>query len=369
MFKTFIKIAAIVVTGYYIWIFAILPVLTGAAKAIFYRPPKATPVYGLLDPLEFVEKSTTKSTPKYSLNTKNGKLPNNFPTVMPVYKFKAKPFSYLASDNAIKDAEYLGFTEENLITDLKGTIFRWRNPVSGTILEIDKDSRRLDQTTNLTGKSQDFVAGVINEENAKEKAIDLFKALSRFNDTLYPKGFQTVIFGGYSGSRMVETTASRDAVVAKVDLFRKVGDYVILGPDPKKALLSVVLRANTPSNSQKVLNYPIIDANYTEIESTTQATYPIISVNQAWKAVQNGQGIVTNVTPSDTNPFEDSQQASLEDVLIDNVYLAYYESIKTEKFLQPIYVFEGKYTSGSSAGGSISIYFPAVTGEYVKKTQ
>ena len=323
----------------------------------------------MLDPLEFVEKSTLNSTPTFALNTKNGRLPSGFPVTMPVYKFKAKPFSYLSSDNALKDAAYLGFSESDLITDLKGTVFRWRNPITGTVLEIDKDSRRINQNTNLTGKSQDFVPGTITEADAKKKAIQLFKDLTRFNDTLYPLGFQNVVLGSYSGSKMTQTTATRDAEIARVDLYRKVGDYNILGPDPKKGLLNAFIRGNAAQNSQDVLNYPKIDANYTEIDTKSVATYSIIPISQAWKAVSAGQGIVVNVTPAGTNPFEEIPATAIGNVLIDNMYLAYYESIKPENFLQPIYVFEGKYTTSANAGGSIVIYFPAVAGENVKKIE
>ena len=104
-----------------------------------------------------------------------------------------------------------------------------------------------------------------------------------------------------------------------------------------------------------------------EIETETNATYPIIPVQEAWDMVTEGKAVITQVTPKQSNPFEPYYPVSVEKVLIDNIYLAYYETPKLQTYLQPIYVFSGKYTTRGTEGGDVTLYFPAITGEWTKQ--
>lgn len=364
-FKKGLKLAGLAVFLYYLLVYVIFPSSQQIIKKIFFRPVPANPIYGVLDPLEFIEKPFADSKPTYELNTKNGRLPNNLPTQLPVYKFKPKPFSYLGSDSAIKNAQLLGFTEKDLVSDLKGRVYKWRNSQAGTVLEIDIDTNNISQDTNLYAKAQEFMNNRIDQKMAVTQAADLLKALNKFNDTLYPSGYQNVVFGTYAGNRVVETQALSDAVVARVDFYRKIKDYTIYGPNPKKGLLSVMTR---PRNTDKpILNFPRIEAVYKEIEPETKATYPLIAIEDAWAQVKDGKGVTTDIRAYGSNSFENIPAVKVERILIDNIYIAYYEPIKSVKHLQPIYVFEGKYITRGTSGGTVVIYFPAISGEWVKK--
>ena len=85
--------------------------------------------------------------------------------------------------------------------------------------------------------------------------------------------------------------------------------------------------------------------------------------------VTENKAVVVNVTPRNANPFGTYAPVTVEKILIDNIYLAYYETSKFQTYLQPIYVFSGKYTTRGTEGGSITLYFPAVTGEWGKRSQ
>lgn len=163
---------------------------------------------------------------------------------------------------------------------------------------------------------------------------------------------------------LVETREPTEAQVGMVDFFRSVSSVPIYGPDPKKGLLHIMV--GFPQKSFTLKN-PFVEAYFWEIDPNANASYPIITVEEAWKAITEDKGVISSVIPKNSNPFLPYSPVRVETILIDNIYLAYYETPKWQQFLQPIYVFEGKYTTEGTEGGYITIYFPAITKDYVKQ--
>ncbi len=360
---------------YYISILIVFPVAGTLIKAIIpdRNPPQT--IFGLLSPLEFVEKAID-GTPIYELNTKSGRLPSTMPDKMYVFKYKSVPFSYVAGKTAIQDASVLGYTDPDLITDLKSDVYKWRNLQTGTILEIKINGKELTSTTQLTGKDYLYPKGTVTIQKSAETSKSMLKMIGRFDDPLYTTGTQTVKMGKYFGAKVIETNNPEEAQVAKVDFFRKIKtpkeiEYKILGPDPKKGLLSVQTAAlpenyNSYNKTFTSVNFPNMEVYYWEIDTNTQAVYPIIGVNQAWTLIKQGKGVITNVTAKEGNPFEPYTKTRIENIIINDVYLAYYDTPAAQTYLQPIYVFEGNYKTSGTNGGSISIYFPAVAGQHIQ---
>lgn len=361
--KKFFKWLVLIVGSYYLVTLVLYPGSRAIIKAIFVKSVPASPIYGQLDQLKFVQKNLRNSDPEIDLDTPNGRLPNDLPDRMKVYKFKPQQYSYLAGTNAIEEARKLGFTEVDLTSDLKGTVYKWRNSITSSVLSIDINNRKLQLNTNLTGKSSYFTRDSINTNSAKKIASQIMSSIYRYGD-LYKKGTQKVALGTYSGSRIKGTTVEEEAQFARVDFYRSIEDYPILGQDPEKGLLRMVVRRQ--SRSPDPMNNPIIEADYWEIETTSKSSYPIIPVNSAWSAVSAGRGVITSVVPKTLDPFENYSPVQVDKIFIDEVYLAYYETPEYQTYLQPIYVFSGTYTARGSQGGDIVIYYPAVTGEFVK---
>ncbi len=346
--------------------------LIPAAKNIFLAtfPPKdlPKPIYGLLDPLEFTPKQLQTPPQSYTINTRDGKLPESLPKQMVVYKVKPSEQSFEAGKKARDSAKILGFSDQNLTSDLKGTSYKWRNIETGGVLDININSRILKLLTPLVGKSSYFSTGGLNKKKVTDAAINLFRSLNRFDDGLYSKGTQKVAFGKYVGSQVYETVYIQEAQIARVDLFRSINKIPVLGPDAKKGMLSAVVR-DIPPNSESTahMNYPIVDAYYWEINQESNATYPLIPISQAWEAVKSNTAVVSNTTPKGANPFIDYNNLKIDSVIINDIYLAYYDNFQYQKYLQPIYVFEGNYLTSGTVGGSITYYFPAIEGQYIKQ--
>jgi hypothetical protein len=365
-FKRAVVYLGIFVVVYYLLILVIAPETKKAFKRIFTRPVPANPIYGTLDPLEFIEKPITQQAPRYVLNTPSGKLPEDMPIIVPVYKFKPRPFSYLAGTNAISDAAKLGFSQNDMVSDLKGKVYRWRSLRSNGILEIKIETRELNLFTNINGRTVEYPYGTVNQDVAKRVAESMFRSINRFDDGLYPTGTSVVHLGNISNSGIYEARNTRESQVAMVDFFRSIDGYPILGPDARKGMLRAVVKDPTTDSP---FNYPTVTANYWEINPDSSATYPIITVEEAWNAISSGRGVVSSVAPKNVNVFLPYIPVRVESILVDNIYLAYYDHPQLQTYLQPIYVFDGKYTTKGTEGGEITLYFPAVTKDFVKQPQ
>ena len=363
--KKFLRYFVLIVSSYYLVIYIIFPGGVRLIKSLFTKRVPPNPIYNQLDQLEFVKKKINNENPTYVLNTQNAKLPNNLPITMKVYKFKPQQYSYLAGKNASAEAAVLGFYDKDLRSDLSGDVYSWRNSRTMSTLTININSRELNLDTELNGKSSNFVKGSINKDSAREKAIETMSSIYRFKDGLYSKGNQNVKLGYYIGNKVYETEDQTEAQLALVYFYRSIEEYPILGPDPSKGLMKIVVSKN--SKTPNPLNNPILEANYWEIETETKAMYPIINVEEAWNMVLNNKAVITQITPKKSNPFDVYYPVSVEKIMIDNIYLAYYETPKYQKYLQPIYVFSGKFTTRGTEGGDIVLYFPAITGEWTKQ--
>ena len=351
---------------YYLFILFVIPRAQDIIDKLSVNKDPPNPAYGALDPLKFTRKPINDPPPRYTLNTKDGRLPRRVPIKMTVYKIKPPSFSFQAGKEALDDAKFLGFRQDELVTDLKADIYKWRSLTSGGVLTVDTKTRSLTLETDLYGKFIEFKVGSINEESAVKFSKDMFKKIGRIDD-LYNSGKQTVFLGRYIGNNISDTRDITEAQLARIDFFRSINNYPILGPDPSKGLLSAVIR--NPVKAESPFNYPKIEAYYWEIDPDPTATYPIITVEAAWDQVQQGNGIITNITPKGANAFEPYFKTKVENILIDNIYLAYYETPEYITHLQPIFVFAGKYTTRNTEGGDIVLYYPAVSGEYTKSPE
>ena len=330
-------------------------------------PPKNLPtaLWGKLPPPEFIPQKISGSNTKYQLNTADGRLPRDLPDKMIVFRYKEIPFSYEAGKEASQQAQLLGFSDAELTTNLKGDVYQWRDSQTGSTLEIEINTKEIRKNTSFIGKSRYYVPGSINKGSAVGIAEQLFGDLGKLNGPLYPKGKQKVTLGKFQGDKIVEAKSVLEAQIAKVDFFRTAIDFPVYGPNPKEGLLQAYVGKTSEG---LIMNHPYVHAYYWELEHKFDATYGIIPVSMAWDAVQNGKAVVANVTPEGKSPFEPYTTTYVDRILVNDIYLAYYDSMEPQKYMQPIYVFDGNYIS-SSGRGDITLYFPAVSGEYIEQPQ
>lgn len=334
-------------------------------------PPKNQPTvaFGLVDPLQLTQVPIVGNNPEYVLNTADGSLPEDLETVMKIYKYKPVRYSYSAGANAQRDASILGYTDNMRVSELSELTLKWEDVFYGGKLAIDLNKNTLELVTPLASKGSLFPAGKLNKVLVIEVAQELFTRMDRFTDPLYKKASLKdikVYFGKFTARGAIEANSILEAQIARVDIFRSVEDYPILGPNPTHALLQVFLRTPEADGRNRQLNFPLVKAYHWEIDTTQQATYPLLPIAQAWEQISTNGGVISNVTPKGQSPFLGVPITRVDKILVNNIYLAYFDNKEPQTFLQPIYVFEGNYTAATGGSGNITLYYPAVSGEYVR---
>ncbi len=364
-FRRGIKIVGAFAVVYYIAILIVIPNTKEFFLNLFVDRNPPNPKYGPMDQLTFEPVLfNTQVTPEIELATKDGRLPAGLPRKMPVYRVKPPQYSYLAGKNAQEDADKLGFKQEELISDLKGREYQWRSLNSGGYLTINTETRSITLLTDLYGRNDQFQSGTITVETAKSYAINLLKDLNRYNEKLYRREDMKVFLGQIIGSTMVETKVNSEAQFALVYLYGKVGEYPIMPPNAIKGLIGMVLR--NPNNNVSPFNNPLMEGHFWDIEQQEDASYPIITVNDAWKQVVAGKGVITSAVNKNENPFNIRDNLTLSNILVNKIYLAYYMTPQYQKYMQPIYVFEGNFVTQGTEGGAVFIYYPAITAVHTK---
>jgi len=365
-FKKFSVFLIFFVLFYYLIIYVIVPFSKDIISKILPEKNPPTIAYGILPRLEFTSLPILGE-PRYELNTKDGGLPLKLPKKLNVFEIFPKNFTFDAGLNAQQDALLMGFNDNDLTTDLKGRTYRWKNLITGVNIEIDLDTQKFLVYSNVQNKSNIYQMGFYSPNRAISQAKNILRSIRRI-DSLYEEGNSTAIPGRYLNQKLILTEDSDQAYLYRVDLFRSIDNYPIFGPDAKKGLLHLYIgkdKNQGSSRSNSTLNIPIAEIYFNEINLSSQATYPLIPIQQVWNQIKNNRGIISSVTPTGYNPFAEYEPVEIEDVLINEIYLGYFENYSDQTYLQPIYIFEGNYRTSGTQGGDIVIYYPAIDGKYI----
>lgn len=338
--------------------------IKGAWELAFPSKDPPNPIYGKLDPIEFVAMPTNGQVDSFELNTVDGKLPTELPKNMKVYKYVPTFLSFEAGKIAQEAALALGFSELEIVSDYKADKFIWKDINTDATLTVDLASQSIDMYTPLKNISANYEQGSIDEASAKEMADEFFTKLGKFQDPLFSSGEKKTYLGRFVGERVVEAASTLEAQLVMFDYFRSINEIPIMGPDPTQGMIRVVFGKPRIDNL-KLIN-PIVQIYENHVDQATEATYPIIPVAIAWQNVARGNGVIASVIPGNKSPFEKYQRTNVDKVTIEKIYLGYYDSKFRQEYLQPIYVFEGRYTSGVGGKGAITLYYPAIDGKYVK---
>ena len=364
--KKVFKAAVIFMVVYILGKYLILPGSREIWLAMF--PPKdpPNPIYGLLDPLELIQiKITNTKPPKMSLFTRTGKLPVGLPTKLPVYKYVPKQVSYSAGKRASEHAQILGFSDMWLSTDLKGNVYKWINPTNNAQLEIDIKTNKLQKRIPHAVLYGRLTPGAFNKFGAVEQAKTILQTLGKWDDPLYKTGKQTAEFGTIEVDGIRYTSFQGEAEVTRVDFFRKIDKYPVVGPKYKEGLIQVTVAK--PQEELPLFETPQMYYEARQIDTAhNSATYPLIPVSLAWSEIQKGNGVISNVLPSNLSKFDKYDPVEITEIIITKIFLAYYDDGGTQQYIQPIYVFEGNYTGPHDTKGTIALYYPAVDGNYVR---
>ncbi len=321
-------------------------------------PPKITPPnqkYGVLSSLQFPQ-SEINDNFTYSINTISGTLPQ-FPDRLNIYPLVKDSPNLLNLDKAKAKAETLRFADQQgkVVPEISlgNGKYEWNEPI-GINRKLQFDIVTFDFIISSSYLSSLTVLGAENlsdENNAIQTVqdflssiellptdIDLTKTQNPSKDITYNTYPQ--LFAIRSGT-LIPTTSLSSAKVIRVDLYQKDLEYNL--DTGKKGAAKVklklpVLYPHPPYSSMSFWiasgqNNAEVDASsfvHRYISTDSPGTYPIKTVQAAFDELKNGDAYIPSYVGTD------------KEILINNVYLAYYLGGENQDYLMPIIVFEGQ---------------------------
>lgn len=317
-----------------------------SAAITFYKaanpppPPPPTVGFGLLPRIEFPTPPANEVT-TYRLETANGRLPT-FGDRAKVF-FMPKATLGLLSDEKVKQiASEYDFVFAPEILDTR--TYRWkRSQPLETTFQIDAVNLNFTFQTDFLSRS-DLLAS--NKVPQNIEAVTRVKAMLAAGDLL-PDDMSTAageaVYLKALGGELQPAAAFSDADFVQIDLNRTPidGTYRMFSPEGYKGSVQAIVSGLFGGNNSIVK----LDYNYHPVDSSVFHTYPLRTVDSAWKLLQAGEGYI-------------AAPGNAATAVIREVQLGYFDSFEEQAYLQPIYVFVGD-------GGFLG-YVPALDPKYVQ---
>ncbi len=378
--ETIIKFGIGSVISFVIILFIVIIYRVGVGVKNTLYPPKIQPpnsAYDVLPSLQF-PKSATNGNLTYTLNTLTGALPD-FPDRLYIYPFVRQEPNFLNLDKAKQKAAILGFLNQagSVVPEipLGNANYEWDDPegvnrkLIFNIVSFDfkMSSNYLTSLTVLNAQNLSNQKSAINVAKIFLDNIALFPQdidLDKTNSPdknvsylTYPQLFSI------KNSILTPTTSLSKAQVIWVDFYQKDIEYElntgvqegsgfkkikmklpILYPHPPNSIMSFWVASG--QSDAEVVAAKFVHKDISVPTGTEPATYAIKTGQEAFDDLKNGKAYVASFAGSDSQ------------VLINNVYLAYYIGEEKQDYLMPIVVFEGDK--------DFFAYVSAVKNEWVK---
>lgn len=200
---------------------------------------------------------------------------------------------------------------------------------------------------NLEGKSI-----LISPTQAAGLAKGFLGQNNRFPEELNQGEYQ-IKFLKIGGYEVFPTDSFEKADIVAVHFYPKIGDLYIIDNNPFSALVEVWIGKN--GQPQKVRDF------LAEYKKTEGGDYPIISFTKAWQAIEQKGTVVSVLKQEETYS---PAVVKINTIVIDKVYLAYFQPSELPSLLQPIWVFQGKAILQDGTESEVTVYLPAIEEKY-----
>lgn len=316
----------------------ILAVILGTSSFIGYKiwyqyyishlPPKEEKPdtkFGLLPAPDFPKATVTSSNFSYSIDTTTGGLPvvgvdKGFDRLIKVY-FVVKTYaSLLSSEKSQTLAEKFDLKVNPQIISETSYSFKDKDKT----LNVDLDSGNFTFQRSATPSAEQ----TLDDEG---KLISGFKVVLGNLDVLKPdltNGRSKVVVLKNAGSNLAQISIWQAALDDK--------------PIVTAQFNTALINATVTKSSSDLQNYLSLNFTYYPIDTSTFATYPIKTSNQAFEDLKSGKGLIV-IEPPKPN------------VSITSAYLGYYLSENYNPYLLPVFIFEGP---------NFAAYIPAIATEF-----
>lgn len=310
------------------------------AYTIAHLPPveeKPDVKFGVLQYPDFPKTQISSSNYSYSIDTQTGALPKigvdkGFDKLVKVY-FIPKPYSsFLSADRSKALAQKFGIATDPQILDENTYIFQDQDKS----LTISLDSGNFTYINQATPSAQ---VQLSDEAQFTDNFQNIISTLVGTKDQL-TGGRSKILYYQGAGENLVQTNARQDADFVQISIWPKsIDNKQIYTPDYTKSLINALVY----KSAERIEYFNSIDFVIWDIDTSTSATYPAKTVEEAYADLQSGKGAVV-------------LQPEKAQVSITDVYPGFYMSKNYSSYLIPIYVF---------IGPGFAAYTPAVDNQYL----
>ena len=286
-------------------------------------PPAPTMGFGYLPPIIYPDQTSADRPTSYKLETATGDL-KSFGDRAEVYLATKNTANLLDIENAQDTARAYGFAGQP--EQLSGRLYRWRSTGQlNATFEYDIIDHNLTYETDFLSRPELLLETELPSNFDAVQQVRNF--LSRGNllpdDTASSSGKTTFLKS--IGGVLKPAVSASDADFIAVDLNRiKLNNFSadIYTPDGETGTIHAIIGGGRSGGILKLIRdyYPI---SYEEIH-----TYPLRSTQSAWQQLQAGEGYVAN-------------KGTLDQAVVREVLLGYFEGGGYQIYVQPIYVFKG----------------------------
>lgn len=289
-------------------------------------PPPPTVSFGKLPNIAF-PKTTTNIVSAYSIDTITGTLPT-FPDRARVYKIVSNAPNFLALDRAQNKLSKIGFTLPPI--PLSQNLYLWsdKTPLARRIIFNIYSLDFILSSLFFSDPAVKSVKNLPDEKTAVNMAKTFFSQIS-FPEDIDTTKTKTSFFSIIDGS-LTPTTSISSAQIIRVDFFQKdVNSLPIYYQSPLNSSIYILI-TGAPLSGASASEPQVVEASFSHKTISQEfATYPIKTVNQAYFELKNEKAYIASYFGNDKN------------VSIRKVFLAYYLGKGTQKFLMPLFIFEG----------------------------
>jgi hypothetical protein len=319
----------------------------GASVTLYMRlnpppPPPPTVGFGLLPRIVFPQQVSTEKPDSYILETANGRLPA-FEDRASVFFMPFAPPSLLGDQRAKQLAAQLDFVFEPQIINAR--TYRWtRSQPLASVLEMDIQDYTFTLTTDYKSRVELLTKqNVPSSVEAVERVKSLLEKMELLTPDLTTASGEVLLYKAV-GDTLEPAVSISDTDFIQVDITRTPidGRYRMYTSEGYVGTVTAIVAGGNLGNDDSIVE---LQYRHHPVDYSVSHTYPLRSVNEAWQLLQAGEGYIAG-------------GAELDQAVIRNVELGYFDSFVDQEYLQPIYVFLGD--------DGFMGYIPALDQEYVQ---
>ena len=308
----------------------------------------------------------------FVLDTASGGFPSE-PSLAEVYKYGQVGLSLLSLENTQQIATNYGFTGP--YQQLSTSIYDWQMGSRDFVANLATNQIRITNTDPFDQINADASAQngslTLTEAGSIAAGNNIVQALNPSND--FDLKTPSVVYLSYNANSpyplVVNNVSEANAIrliYSRAYSYKQpptlntqgtdTSAFTLLPDDPNTGSISVTVDSDGANLTQN-----IIDMNFDDwpILSTTFSTYQLKSPAQAWQDVQNGSAYLVSLAGQTSSPFAPYQTLTVSSFQATNIYLSYFDGIKQQQYLEPVYVIQGTAILSDNTSATFYFYDPA----------